>query len=156
MFSGDDVGALRAFLRERISPDGAGQAADNFLRARIRPSKQLLQHVAAQIKGHDAFTLLDEQRVALEVVLHAVNESRRANRKTVVIVTGGPGTGKSVIATAVLGQLASRGYNVSHATGSKSFTTTLARASGAAPPTSSATSTSWGGRTERSRRPHRG
>jgi DUF2075 family protein len=125
MFTGDESGRLRTFLTERISSDGAAEAADEFLRARIRPSKQLLQHVQAQIKGHDAFTLLDQQRVALEVVLHAVDESRRSNRKTVVIVTGGPGSGKSVIATAVLGRLASRGYNIAHATGSKSFTTTL-------------------------------
>jgi Schlafen group 3, DNA/RNA helicase domain len=42
-----------------------------------------------------------------------------------VIITGGPGSGKSVIAVALLGELAKRGYPFSHATGGKSFTTTL-------------------------------
>ena len=71
------------------------------------------------------FTLLDEQQVAYQVVLRAVEHAKRADAKEAVIITGGPGTGKSVIAVALLAELAKRGYNVSHATGSKSFTTTL-------------------------------
>jgi hypothetical protein len=47
-----------------------------------------------------------------------------------VIITGGPGSGKSVIAVALLGELAKRGYTVAHATGSRSFTTMLRRAVG--------------------------
>lgn len=125
MFSGDDSGALRAFLTERICGKEAGRAADEFLNARIRPAKQLLDHLQQQIEGHDAFTLLDQQMVAYEVVRKAVDESRKSDLKKVVIVKGGPGSGKSVIATSVLGYLAKRGYNVSHATGSRSFTTTL-------------------------------
>ena len=42
----------------------------------------------------------------------------------VVIVTGGPGSGKSVIALSLLGELARQGRTVLHATGSKSFTST--------------------------------
>jgi hypothetical protein len=69
--------------------------------------------------------LLDDQQVAYEVVLRAVEHAKRSDAKEAVIITGGPGSGKSVIAVALLGELAKRGYNVSHATGSKSFTTTL-------------------------------
>jgi hypothetical protein len=125
IFSGDEVAALHNFLLERVSGKGASAAADDFLQARTSPSKQLLTHVQEQIQGHDAFTLLDEQLVAFEVVSRAVDQARRSNDKKVVIVKGGPGTGKSVIATAIIGDLAKRGYNVSHATGSRSFTTTL-------------------------------
>lgn len=42
-----------------------------------------------------------------------------------MIVTGGPGTGKSVIAVRLVGWGADEGLNVSHATGSKSFTETM-------------------------------
>jgi len=125
IFSGDEVAALHRFLLERVSGKGASAAADDFLQARTRPSKLLLNHVQEQIQGHDAFTLLDEQLVAFEFVRRAVDEAHRSNVKKVVIVKGGPGTGKSVIATAIIGDLAKRGYNVSHATGSRSFTTTL-------------------------------
>jgi uncharacterized protein len=58
-------------------------------------------------------------------VLRTVQNARRADAKEVVLVTGGPGSGKSVIAIALLASLAKQGYNVSHATGSRSFTTTL-------------------------------
>ena len=125
MFSGDEVGSLRSFLQQNLSGTGSAKAADDFITARTRPSKQLLNHVKDQIQGHDSFTLLDEQFVAYDLVRQSIEQSRRSNTKTVVIVKGGPGTGKSVIATAVIGDLAKRGYNVSHATGSRSFTTTL-------------------------------
>jgi len=47
-----------------------------------------------------------------------------------VIVTGGPGSGKSVIALSLLGELARRGRTVVHATGSRSFTQTLRKVAG--------------------------
>ena len=125
MFSADREGELRAHLKGCLSDEGASNAADEFLMAPIRPSKKLLDHVSEQMQGNDAFTLLDEQLVAYEIVRSAVNESRRSNTKKVIIVKGGPGSGKSVIATNVLGDLSKKGYNVSYACGSRSFTTTL-------------------------------
>ncbi|WP_312888395.1 DUF2075 domain-containing protein [Nonomuraea rhodomycinica] len=44
-----------------------------------------------------------------------------------VIITGGPGSGKSVIALSLLGELSDRGYSALHATGSRSFTETMRR-----------------------------
>src|ERR1019366_7619468 len=67
---------------------------------------------------------------AYQVVLRAVEHAKRADAKEAVLITGGPGTGKSVIAVALLGELAKRGYNVSHATGSRSFTVTLRQVAG--------------------------
>jgi uncharacterized protein len=64
------------------------------------------------------------------VVLRAVERSRRGDRKQVVVVTGRPGSGKSVIAVCLLAELARRGVNVSHATASRSFTTTLRQVAG--------------------------
>ena len=125
MFGMEDTGALRSFIASAISEKDAGMAADAFLTARTMPSKQLLSHVRDQIQGHSAFTLLDEQQVAYQLVRDAVIQAKRSDKKRVVIVKGGPGSGKSVIAAQVVGHLAARGYNVSHATGSKSFTTTL-------------------------------
>ena len=62
--------------------------------------------------------------------MHAVKQAQWENTKTAVIVTGGPGTGKSVIALSLLGELARQGKTVLHATGSKSFTTTLRKIGG--------------------------
>ena len=124
-FAGDEVAALRSFLTRRLAPVPGAQVADDVLQSVIAPSKQLLRLVPEEITANPQFTLLDEQQVAYQVVLRAVEHAKRADAKEAVVITGGPGTGKSVIAVALLGELAKRGYSVSHATGSKSFTTTL-------------------------------
>ena len=59
---------------------------------------------------------------------------RAGDAKTVVIVSGGPGSGKSVIALSLLGELARRGRTVLHATGSRSFTQTLRKVAGRGSP----------------------
>jgi hypothetical protein len=71
--------------------------------------------------------LLAEQQLAFELVLHAVDRAHMGDAKTAVIVTGGPGSGKSVIALALLGELSRQGRTVLHATGSQSFTQTMRR-----------------------------
>ncbi|WP_187423946.1 DNA/RNA helicase domain-containing protein, partial [Enterococcus faecium] len=68
------------------------------------------------------------------LVLRAVDESYRSNTKEVIIVTGGPGSGKSVIALSVLGELSRRGRTALHATGSSAFTMTLRRVAGVRAP----------------------
>ncbi|CAM5320060.1 Putative ATP/GTP-binding protein OS=Streptomyces griseus subsp. griseus (strain JCM 4626 / NBRC)OX=455632 GN=SGR_1605 PE=4 SV=1 [Streptomyces griseus subsp. griseus] len=77
---------------------------------------------------------LREQRVAYELVLSAVRKAKRSNHKQVVVVTGGPGSGKSVIALSLLGELYRRGVTALHATGSSSFTTTMRKVVGARKP----------------------
>jgi hypothetical protein len=124
-FASDEIAAFRAFLTRRLAPAPGAQFADDFLRSKIAPSKQLLRLAPDEIAANPQFTLLDQQQVAFEVVLRAVEHAKRADAKEAVIITGGPGTGKSVIAVALLGELAKRGLNISHATGSKSFTKTL-------------------------------
>jgi hypothetical protein len=64
-------------------------------------------------------------------VLSLVRKSQRAKTaKAIVVVKGGPGTGKSVIALNLLGTLSRMGVNVQHATGSKAFTENIWRVLG--------------------------
>jgi len=119
LFTGQRRGEFQEFLRSRLSP-GSG----------VAPSKQLLKAAASEIRDREQFVLLDEQRVAYEIVMRAVEHARSADLKTVVVVTGGPGSGKSVIALSLLGELARQGRTVLHATGSKAFTQTLRQVAG--------------------------
>jgi hypothetical protein len=130
LFTGQRRGELHDFLRSRLGPDSGIAAADRLLASRIAPSKQLLAVAADEIRDREQFVLLDEQRVAYELVLAEVDRARHADHKTVVVVAGGPGSGKSVIALSLVGELARQGRTVLHATGSKSFTSTLRKVAG--------------------------
>lgn len=131
LITGDRRGELIDALRAAIDTEAPGlAAADLLLNAREAPSRQLLTVAAAEIQEREQFVLLDEQRVAYNLVLHAVEKARSSDTKQVVIVSGGPGTGKSVIALSLLGELARQGRTVLHATGSRSFTQTLRKVAG--------------------------
>lgn len=82
----------------------------------------------------EGFVLLDEQRPAYEAVLRAVRQAQRSDRKEVVVVTGGPGSGKTVIAVSLLGELYRSGVTVLHATGSRALTKMLRRVAGGRKP----------------------
>lgn len=118
------------YLRGHLAAESGAGAADRFLSSPVRPSRQLLRHAADELKERSQFTLLDEQRVAYDLVFHAVEQARTDDHKRVVIVEGGPGSGKSVIALSVLAELARRGRPALHATGSRSFTQTMRRYAG--------------------------
>ncbi|GHH47899.1 DUF2075 domain-containing protein [Lentzea cavernae] len=125
------VDRLRALLdRDSATRDGARQAADEFLGMRHAPSKPLLAAAAKEIQEREQFLLLDQQQVAYRLVTMAVDRARASRTQTVVIVLGGPGSGKSVIALSLLGELARQGREVFHATGSSSFTNTMRRHAG--------------------------
>ncbi len=130
IFTKQRRGRFLDYLRSHLAPGSGAAAADRFLTSSVRPSKHLLSYAAAELKDRSHFTLLDEQRLAYELVLHAVERARSADRKSVVVVAGGPGSGKSVIALSVLGELARQQRSVMHATGSRSFTQTLRRYAG--------------------------
>src|SRR5699024_11636072 len=132
---GRDRGEFVDFLKSRFAPGvpGAGYA-DRLLSSRIAPSKQLLALAADEVQRREQFVLLDEQRDAYELVLQAVEKARRGTTKTAIVVSGGPGSGKSVVAPSVMGELSRQGRAVMHATGSQSFTKTLRMVAAASAP----------------------
>ncbi|MEU5417181.1 DUF2075 domain-containing protein [Streptomyces clavifer] len=134
MYTGEQRGAFLDFLRSRLAPKPGAGAADLLVQGRTRPSKQLMAVAAAEVRDREQFILLDEQRIAYELVLSAVRKAKRSNHKQVVVVTGGPGSGKSVIALSLLGELYRRGDTALHATGSASFTKTMRKVAGTRKP----------------------
>ncbi|MFE7077032.1 DNA/RNA helicase domain-containing protein [Streptomyces sp. NPDC057620] len=131
LFSEERRGEFIAFLKSRLGPASGAVAADELLAGKVGPSKQLIAVAAREVRNREEFVLLDEQRVAYEVVMRALNRAARADHKEVVVITGGPGTGKSVIALSLLGELYRQGRSALHATGSASFTKTMRKVAGA-------------------------
>lgn len=130
LFTGQTRGEWLDFLRSRLAPGDGSAHADRLLRSAIAPSRQLMAVAAEEVRRREQFVLLDEQRVAFDLVLHEVEKARAGDHKSVVIVSGGPGSGKSVIALSLLGELNRRGRSAVHATGSRSFTRTLRKVAG--------------------------
>jgi uncharacterized protein len=125
VYTADDVLLLSSFIKEKI---GNGQGMDilnKVEQSEYRPSKKLMDHVGNVIKGKKEYILLDEQLVAYDKVFTSAKEGFHNRKKTVVIIKGGPGTGKSVIALNLMADLSLEGFNTHYSTGSKAFTETL-------------------------------
>ncbi len=129
LFFGAEVGELAEQLRRRVGRGDPGHVLDRVANGTHRPSKALMKHVATMIEGNRAYTLLDEQLVVFNSILAMVRQGYHGGRQ-VVLVRGGPGTGKSVIAANLLAALGRTDYSTFHATGSKAFTENLKRTVG--------------------------
>ena len=112
--------------------NGDGLSVFNKMMASpIRPSKKLLNEVSTMIEQGNAgtFSLIEDQIVARNMILNKIRPMLKASNedeihKSVIIVKGGPGTGKTVIALHILAELAKltkngHGFNVQYATKSK-------------------------------------
>lgn len=125
IFAKEDTVALGNYLRERLEKNSGVEVFGRFITSPVRPSKKLLAHTGEMINKQQVFTLIDDQIAAYNAIMHRVKVLAKAKKKSVVIVKGGPGTGKSVIALEVMGELLRQKKSVIHATGSSAFTNTL-------------------------------
>ena len=104
-FTRGQVEKLRDFIKKSIR---TGDDIDLIYRideGRIKPSKSLQDSIAKMLKGSREFVMLDEQKVVYEEILDQARASCRDGQKRVILVKGGPGTGKSVVAVNLLVQL---------------------------------------------------
>jgi len=113
------------WLHEQLGYGEGTRAAQLIATGHPRPSEKLLDMVARTIQGEFEWRLLDVQRQAYLRIITAVEEGRAHGTRTVVLVKGSPGTGKSVLALQLLAHGARKGWRVVHATGSQAFQTNL-------------------------------
>jgi len=115
LFINGEKDALVDLIAQRItSGEGVGliervDAAEN------RPSKPLADAAERMLEGHDEYILIDEQKTAFETIMALVLRPK-SNKKQVLIIRGGPGTGKSVIAINALSRLVGAQKNVQYVT----------------------------------------
>jgi uncharacterized protein len=125
LFSADDVEKLKDFLINKVNKGNGIDVLRRIEESKFRPSKKLMDHISGVIDGKSEYVLLDEQLIVYEKVMACAKQGFHDKQKTVIIVKGGPGTGKSVIAMNLLGGLLQEKYNAHYVTGSKAFTQTL-------------------------------
>ncbi len=110
VFIKGDIDPLRSLIRSRISEGRGEELLRRVDASPIRPSKQLAEAVGSMLDGLEEFVLLDDQKTVLEKIVTTATKSQ-VETKQVIIVKGGPGTGKSVISINALARLSSLRMN---------------------------------------------
>jgi len=104
LFLRSDVLRLSEFIKRHVRHGDPSDLMYRIERGRIRPSKTIADAIAGMVDGRGEFVMIDDQKVVFEHVMHLVRQCDDG-RKRVVIVRGGPGTGKSVVAVQLTAQL---------------------------------------------------
>ena len=107
---------LREFVKQYITKPDRGEILYTIENGKIRPSIALQDAISSLLKGNEVFTMIDEQQVAYATIKKLVEQTIDSNQKHTVIIQGGPGTGKSVIAINLLSHFINQGYNVEYVT----------------------------------------
>ena len=106
--------SLRKFIKENITIGDSEDTLVKIEHGKIRPSKQLQDSISSMLKGNQEFIMLDEQKVVYENILNLSMKCQKDCQKRTVIVEGGPGTGKTVIAINLLAELTRRNQFVQY------------------------------------------
>lgn len=102
LFLKRDKYALRDFIKKYVSKADNGELLYGIENGKIKPSKALQDAMVSMLRGNKEFYMIDEQQVVFSTIKRLVELSHQKNEKHTIIVEGGPGTGKSVLAINLL------------------------------------------------------
>lgn len=105
IFALEDVKKLRDFIKRYITVGDNREVLYQIEYGVIKPSKSLQDSLSSMLKGNSEFTMIDEQKLVYEKAYQMAMSSKVDGKKRVLIVSGGPGTGKSVLAINLLAAL---------------------------------------------------
>ncbi len=103
-FFREDYAKLRDFIKKYVRYGDHGTLMYEIDNGKIRPSKSLSDSLYSMLRGNKEFTLIDTQKIVYETALTLVRKSEN-DVKNVIVVRGGPGTGKSVVAINLLSEI---------------------------------------------------
>jgi DUF2075 family protein len=118
IFFAKDTRKLEEFINKYVGKGNGLDILYQIENGKIRPSKKFVEYVSEIFDGNKVYTLLDEQKVAYESIIACV---KSATAKTTIIVNGGPGTGKSVVAMNAFVELLKRKKNLKFVAPNASF-----------------------------------
>ena len=115
LFFRQDASKLREFIKRFVKQgDRFSETMLSIDSGRLRPSKSLQDCLASMLKGNEEFHMIDTQKIIYEHILDSVKNP--GNKKKVIIVKGGPGTGKSVLAVNLMAKFTSMDLAASYVT----------------------------------------
>lgn len=107
VFISKDAKRLSEFLREHITYGDDKDILYRIENGKLKPSKSLADSLNSMLKGNQEFVLIDDQKLVYETALDLCYKAQ-SGQKQVLIVNGGPGTGKSVVAINLLVEFTKR------------------------------------------------
>ena len=104
LFIKNDVVKLANFIKTYVKYGDPTNIMYRIEHGKIRPSKTIADSIAKLIDGNEEFVMIDDQKIVFEYAKNLVYASS-SKKKNVLIVRGGPGTGKSVVAIQLTARL---------------------------------------------------
>ncbi len=114
IFTRGEVSKLRDFIKKSVKHGDDKQVLYDIDNGKIKPSKSLQDSIKSMIEGNQEFIMLDDQKVVYEEILKKSLQCMTDQRKRTIIVKGGPGTGKTVVAINLLAKLTNEGQFVQY------------------------------------------
>ena len=116
-FIRNESDSFTAFIKKYVTRKSSnGDLLYEIDHGRLRPTKALQDSLASMVKGNKEFMLLDEQAVCYDMCLKTMAKCREDGKKRTIVIQGGPGTGKSVLAVNLLMEFINKSLNASYVT----------------------------------------
>jgi len=115
LFLKPDACKLQEFIKANVKYGDKTQIMYRIDHGKIKPSKNLADQLLSMLRGNEEFVLIDDQKTVFETAIRLAKSSSE-KKKHVLIVEGGPGTGKSVVAINLLVALTERDVVVQYVT----------------------------------------
>jgi uncharacterized protein len=109
VFISRDARKLSEFIKKFIKHGDDAHIMYRIEHGKIKPSKHLADSLASMLNGNKEFILLDDQKLVYETAIRTARNLSKGKKQT-LIVNGGPGTGKSVLAINLLSDFTKQGH----------------------------------------------
>lgn len=115
LFLKKDALKLQQFIKANVKYGDKNDVMYRIDHGKIKPSKNLADQLLSMLRGNEEFVLIDDQKVVFETATMLAKKSSEKMKKA-LIVEGGPGTGKSVVAINLLVALTERQHVAKYVT----------------------------------------
>ncbi|NDL67544.1 DUF2075 domain-containing protein [Anaerotalea alkaliphila] len=111
LFTEGDTGRIWQYIRNHVDKGEGMEILDHIQTSIPRPSRKLIRHINSILDAKAEFILMEQQLVVYDRVMQLVREKALdgSDGRYVVLVKGGPGTGKSVVGLNLLGKILQEG-----------------------------------------------
>lgn len=102
VFTSNDNQKLALFIKSHIVKAHQTKLLFQIEHSKIKPTEMLMDTLLEELTDNKVFTLLDKQEICYQNIKKVIRDNQNNHKKQVIIVRGGAGTGKSVIAIKLL------------------------------------------------------